>query len=101
MENAQLINCIMQGYLLDVAYLVTKNIFKIVVLEPTSRGTTKPLAFLSLFTTLCIMQGVDISTHPKTKQRLPINKGYIQANYANELDNVQDPMPQSQPNARA
>ncbi|BAT92631.1 hypothetical protein VIGAN_07140200 [Vigna angularis var. angularis] len=42
------------------------------------------------------MQGVDIPPHPK-KMRLSINKAYIQANYTNELDNVQGLMlePQS------
>jgi len=56
--------------------------------EPTSRGSAKPLAFPSLITELCKMQGVDISFHPRKKLRLSIKKTHIQTNCTNELDNM-------------
>ncbi|QCE00390.1 hypothetical protein DEO72_LG7g1680 [Vigna unguiculata] len=79
----------MQGYLIDLADMITEEIFKIALLELASRGIDKPLAFLSLITELCRMQGVEITSHPRKKLRLAINKAYILATYTNALDNMQ------------
>jgi len=92
---------IMQGYLIDLADMITEEIFKIALLELASRGIDKPLAFLSLITELCRMQGVEITSHPRKKLRLAINKAYILATYTNALDNMQGPTPKPQPKARA
>jgi len=78
----------MRGYLIDVLNIISEELFKITILEPILKGTTKPLEFASLMNELCKIQEMVIPNYMRKKLRLPINKGYIQANCTNKCDNV-------------
>jgi len=57
-DKAQLLYYIMKGFMMDIANIITKDIFKIVISQLIIWGTTRPLSFPSLIAGLCTMQGV-------------------------------------------
>lgn len=74
--------------MLNIAEIITKEIFKVVILNKTIRGTAKPFSFPNLITSLCIMQGVVIPDQPRRRLRLSITKAYIRVDGVNPLDNA-------------
>jgi len=65
-EKTPLLYCIMRGYIMNIAYIIIKEIFKIAISQPTIRRIIKLLSFPSLITRLCKMQGVLVTTQGRS-----------------------------------
>jgi len=91
----------MADIVFDVSEIISEEIHKFEISQPTYRGTIKPLGFPSRINGICKSKSVDITTRPLRKLKLPLNKAYIRAHYTNSLDEVQGPEPQLQPHPKS
>lgn len=75
MEHAYIIYCILRGYTVDVAQIISERMHKVVVAERKAL-----LVFPSLINELCKYHGVQVPGLNSAEINLPINEKYIETN---------------------